>query len=232
MTLRLEHVSKTYQRGPELVHALQGISLEIDPGGITALVGPSGSGKTTLLNIVSGWELGDTGSLTWDGGEVHSGLGWDKVAVIPQRLGLLEDLSVRENVELPWVLARRPAEEGRRRADDLLARLEISKLTDRLPADTSLGEQQRTSVARALMLAPRLLLADEPSGNQDARRRGLVFDALQEATEAGVICLLATHDPGALAYCRRTIRLDHGTLVGDDTGSTDDRQRSLWGPRP
>ena len=232
MTLSIAGVSKTYRRGPESIHALQGISLDISPSEITALVGPSGSGKTTLLNILSGWETPDTGAITWDGRPLGEQRRWNEIAVIPQRLGLLEDLSVRENVELPPVLAGATPGEAELRATELMTGLEIEHLAERLPSDTSLGEQQRTSIARALTLHPRLILADEPTGNQDAARQILIFDALRREAEGGAICIVATHDPDALRHCERVVKLEHGALIEDERRDAGDAQRSVWGRRP
>ena len=141
-----------------------------------ALVGPSGSGKTTLLNLLCGWEQPDGGRLSWPSGSGRVDPPWDEVAVVPQDLGLVEELTVVENVELPLWLAGR-LERGLPEAAGLLDRLGLARNGDRLPAEVSLGERQRVALARAMVVGPRLLLADEPTGHQDADWATAVFAA-------------------------------------------------------
>ena len=208
---------RSYRRGPELVHALRGVSFELRAGEVVALAGPSGSGKSTLLNIIGGWEHSDVGTVSW--GE---GLGdavsrsWHHMGLIPQRLGLLEDLTARENIELPLLLTGSQRAEAAERSDVLMEQLDLMHLVDRLPAAASLGEQQRICAARALVMQPRLILADEPTGNQDAARRGKVFAALRAVAERGGACLVATHDPHVIEHCDRLIRLHDGEVEGDE----------------
>jgi ABC-type lipoprotein export system ATPase subunit len=183
---------KSYRRGEEVVHALDGVTLSLPAGGLVGLVGRSGSGKTTLLNVIGGWEEPDRGRVTWSGGApVGDRPTWADVAILPQRFGLLEELSVRANVEYPARLGRRIDGD---RVDDLLDRLGLTDLQDRWPRETSVGEQQRTALARALVLSPRVVLADEPTGHQDTTWARAVLQALRRAAAEGTCCLVATHD--------------------------------------
>ena len=206
-------VSKTYRRGPEEVHALRGVSFELHPGQVVGLFGPSGSGKSTLLNVLCGWEHPDGGEIVWeDGGPPPIDRRWGEIAILPQTLGLVEELSVRENVELPARLARRSAKEREVRVDGLLGFLGLADLSRRSPSEISLGEQQRTALARALVLKPRLLLADEPSGHQDADWAKAVFRAIHAAASGGTTCLVATHTPEAETFLDRRLAIRDGVI--------------------
>jgi ABC-type lipoprotein export system ATPase subunit len=212
--VRVSGVHKWYHRAAERVHALRGVDLELFSGEMVALIGPSGSGKSTLLNVLCGWERPDEGSLALGAGFSASDparLPWSELSIVPQALGLLEDLTVRENVGLPARLLRRH-EELAERIDALLRRFGIDHLAERMPYETSLGEQQRVAVARALVLAPRLVLADEPSSHQDAKRAGLVYEALREAAADGASVLVATHDDEAYDYLDRILEVREGEL--------------------
>jgi ABC-type lipoprotein export system ATPase subunit len=202
---------KSYRRGPEEVRALREVSLSLRAGEVVALVGPSGSGKTTLLNVVCGWEPADAGRLHWPAGA--GGRSWDELAVVPQDLGLVDELTVAENVALPLWLSGR-LEEGQAVAAELLVRLGLAGKADRLPAEVSLGERQRAALARAMVTGPRLLLADEPTGHQDADWAGAVFDAVRRLAGAGSCCLVATHSQEFLARVDRVLTLRDGELVG------------------
>ena len=211
--VRLERCCKSYRRGPEVVQALDGVSLDLWPGETVGLVGPSGSGKTTLLNVLVGWERPDRGRVCWDGEEVTGrDRTWSELGVVPQRLGLLEELTVSENVTLPLALAA----EGRSAASEwlewLLATLGLAGLVDRLPHEVSLGEQQRAAIARALVLRPALVVLDEPTGHQDETSAQGVLTALRAVTEAGTCCLVATHGAEVAQAVDRTLVMREGRL--------------------
>jgi len=212
--LRLEDITKSYRRGPETIHALQDISVEIYPGEMVALVGPSGSGKTTLLNVMCGWETPDSGTIVRARTEGVDPLAWTELGIVTQRLALLEELPAIENVELPLVLEDRLDAEGHSAARQLMETLDVYHLQHRRPLQTSLGEQQRTAIARALVLSPALVLADEPTGHQDAGHAATVMAALREAASRGAAIVIATHDFGARSFCDRTIEMADGRTVG------------------
>ena len=211
--LRLEAIAKSYRRGPETIHALQDISIEIYPGEMVALVGPSGSGKTTLLNVMCGWETPDSGTIVRTGTDGADPLAWTELGIVTQRLALLEELPAIENVELPLVLEDRLDAEGHSTARDLMETLDVFHLQHRRPLQTSLGEQQRTAIARALVLAPALVLADEPTGHQDAGHAATVMSALREAATRGAAIVIATHDFSARSFCDRAIEMADGRTV-------------------
>jgi putative ABC transport system ATP-binding protein len=206
--LQLSGVQKTYGHGDEVVHALRDVSLRADAGEVVGLVGRSGSGKTTLLNIAAGWEEPDSGQVVCPGGHDPA---WSEVAVLPQRLGLMEELSVEENVEYP---ARSVGALDVRRelVDDLIEALGLSALRARYPRETSLGEQQRTALARALILGPKLLLADEPTGHQDAGWAARIMRILRDAAGAGCCCVIATHDRALIDHLDRSFEMSDGSV--------------------
>jgi putative ABC transport system ATP-binding protein len=203
-------LSKAYRRGEEVVHALDDVSLTLRAGELVGLVGRSGSGKTTLLNVIAGWEHADAGTIERSGSE-SAVPGWDVLAVVPQKLGLFDELSVRENLEYPARLHGR-LEELRGRVDELMEDLGIAHLAARYPKETSLGEQQRTAVARALVLAPTLVLADEPTGHQDAASERRVLEAFARSAAEGGSCMIATHNASLAPRLDRVLEMADGRL--------------------
>ncbi|MGZ5305602.1 MAG: ABC transporter ATP-binding protein [Actinomycetota bacterium] len=208
--LRLSDVSKAYGLGGDTVHALRDVNMEARAGEVVGLVGRSGSGKTTLLNIAAGWETPDDGRVESPG---EGAGGWSEVAVLPQRLGLMEELSAQENVEYPARMIG-VLDERRDLIDDLIEALGLAGLRSRYPRETSLGEQQRTALARALVLRPRLLIADEPTGHQDAGWAARIMWVLREAAGAGSCCVVATHDRELIDQLDRGFSMSDGRLTG------------------
>lgn len=212
MTLTASDVSKTYRRGREQVHALRGVSIAVQPGEVVALLGRSGSGKTTLLNCLLGWETPDAGTVAVPGAATPAAAGWSTVAVVPQRFGLLEELSLADNVALPARLAGAP--DPREAAVATLETLRLAHLADRMPDEVSLGEQQRTAIARALVVRPSFLIADEPTGRLDEELSTHVLTTLREVyAAAGTGVLVASHDPVVVAAADRVVRLSDGQVV-------------------
>jgi putative ABC transport system ATP-binding protein len=203
----LTNVRRLHTRGSEVVHALDGVSLSFAEGEVVAVLGPSGSGKSSLLHVLAAWEEPDEGSVWWSD-EVRSGT-WAGLAVMPQSLGLLEELSIRENVALPLRLA---GTEDEHRVDELLDGLGLAHLADRAIDEVSMGEQQRTAVARGLVLRPRLFLADEPTSHQDSHLVDEVFAHLRAAALSGTTVVVATHDPSGLERADRIVRMRDGRV--------------------
>jgi ABC-type lipoprotein export system ATPase subunit len=217
-------LGKTYRRGPEDVHALKGVSFSLRSGEVVALIGRSGSGKTTLLNVLCGWERPDSGEIRWltDGPDTPPvDRRWSELAIVPQGLGLLDELSVRENVEMPLRLGARHGgldlTQGAPRVKSLLGSLGLDQLADRTPGEVSVGEQQRTALARALVLKPLLLLADEPTGHQDEGWTSRILKILHLAAERGVCCLVATHNRQAMRVADRVLTMRDGEVRADAT---------------
>ncbi|HEY8338506.1 MAG TPA: ABC transporter ATP-binding protein [Egibacteraceae bacterium] len=208
--------------GPDgaVVEALRGISLRIDPGEFVTIVGPSGSGKSTLLHLLGALDRPTSGTLRFSGRDVAEMSDADLAALRNREIGfvfqqfhLLARTSALANVELPLVYRDLPRSERRRRA---AAALESVGLADRLghrPSQLSGGEQQRVAIARALVTEPRLLLADEPTGNLDSATGAEVMDLLQRLpAEHGVALVVITHDPEIAALAPRRIRLRDGRI--------------------
>jgi putative ABC transport system ATP-binding protein len=205
---------KTFARGTEQVHALDGVDLVVSAGEFVALVGPSGSGKSTLLALLCGWETADGGTLAYSGrlaGRDPGTFGWPELALVPQALGLVPDLSLSDNVLLPARL-RGGIRDAEERAARLLADFGLTHLADRYPDQASLGEQQRVAVARALLLQPAVLLADEPTAHQDRGHADGLLDALVAAAGDGSAVLIATHDEIAWARADRVLSMRDGRL--------------------
>ncbi|MBB3675771.1 ABC transporter ATP-binding protein [Modestobacter versicolor] len=211
--LRAVDVHKAYRRGREQVHALRGVTLEVHPGEVVALLGRSGSGKTTLLNCLLGWETPDSGEVTVPGAAEPGAAPWRTVAVVPQRFGLLDELTLADNVAVPAQLAG-IADPGEA-ALATLGALQLGHLADRLPDEVSLGEQQRTALARALVVRPAFLVADEPTARLDEEMSTRVLATLREVhAAAGTGVLIAGHDPLAVAAADRVVQLSDGVLLG------------------
>jgi putative ABC transport system ATP-binding protein len=211
VVLEARELCLSYRNGPLTVTPIDHVSLTLQVGELVAVVGRSGSGKTTLLNLFGGWERAQTGEIAWEGRPCDPAqLGWAQVATVPQVPGLLEELTVRENIALPLLVGSgtswNDALYGTRLCE-LLDRLNLTQFADRAPKETSLGEQQRCSIARALVGAPQMILADEPTAHQDERMLHQVVDALAGAAADGSCCVVATHSPEVIARATRVIEM-------------------------
>jgi putative ABC transport system ATP-binding protein len=216
--LRFEGVFKRYTAGTREVVALAGVDLTIDEGELTALVGKSGSGKSTLLHLAGGLDVADSGRVLLDERNVgelgiaeRSKLRRREIGFVFQFFHLIPTLSIQENVELPLLLDG--AKRGTR-GRELLERVGLGDRADHLPGELSGGELQRAAVARALVARPRLLLADEPTGNLDSANGEEVLRLLkEEVREEGTALLMVTHDEDAAARADHVHRLADGHLV-------------------
>ena len=220
--LRLDGIEKTYNRGrPGEVRVLQGASLSLAPGEVVALVAPSGAGKSTLLHIAGLLDTADGGSVAIGGQDMtrlpdraRTRVRRAQVGFVYQFHHLLPEFSALENVVLPQLANGTGRAAAQARAHDLLGRVRLSERAGHRPAALSGGEQQRVAFCRALANAPRLLLADEPTGNLDPETSGRVFDVLMVLVrETGLAALIATHNPKLAARMDRTVRLDAGRVV-------------------
>jgi ABC-type lipoprotein export system ATPase subunit len=191
-----DRIARTYGSGPNAIVALHDVTCEIWPRDRIAIMGPSGSGKSTLLHLIAGLETPTAGTITWPALGDRASLRPGPVAVVFQGPSLLPPLDVLENVALPLVLAGVQQSEARERASAALARLDLGDLDGKLPEELSGGQMQRVAIARALAQRPRLLLADEPTGQLDQHTAGHVVEVLVEvAAETGAALVVSTHDP-------------------------------------
>ena len=221
-------LSKVFGSGETAVRALDGASLEVARGEMVAIMGPSGSGKSTLLHLLGALETPSGGEISL-GGERYDGLDdsgltrirRDRIGFVFQFFNLLPSLTAEENVILPALIAGDRGERTRTRARKLLERVGIGHRLDHLPGEMSGGEQQRVSIARALLREPELVLADEPTGNLDSRSSGEVLALLSELSEGeGQTLVMVTHDPGVAAIAARVVFLRDGRVAGELAGGS------------
>jgi len=217
--VELRDVTKIYQTQGTPAKALDCVSLVITPGEFVALVGKSGCGKSTLLNLCGAMDFPTTGSVLIDGTDTRqlddaalTQLRREKIGFVFQSFQLLHTLTALENIELPLLLARRP--NSRDLARERLRWVEMQEYAARYPHQLSGGQQQRVAIARALAGSPRLLLADEPTGNLDSGTGELVLNLLRKtAAEFGVSVVMATHSVESTAVVNRIVRLKDGQVV-------------------
>jgi len=224
-------VTKVFGEGGGAVRALDGVDLTVERGEMVAIMGPSGSGKSTLLHIVGALESATSGTVAVagqrfdgldDGGLTR--LRRDHIGFVFQFFNLLPSLTAEENVLLPALIARRVDDATRHRARELLDLVGLGERATHTPGELSGGQQQRVSIARALLLAPELVLADEPTGNLDTRAGREVLHVLRDLNEAeGVTVLMVTHDPSAAAVADRVIFLRDGREAGQVAGGSTQR---------
>ncbi|MFF3285590.1 ABC transporter ATP-binding protein [Streptomyces sp. NPDC003023] len=219
--VRVENLHRSYGTGAAAVHALRGVSFDIPRGELVALKGRSGSGKTTLLNLVGGLDTPDEGRITVDGTDL-SGLGEngllelrrDRIGFIFQSFGLIPILSAAENVGVPMRLRKADPREREERVALLLALVGLADHAAQRPGELSGGQQQRVAIARALANRPKLIIADEPTGQLDAETGLAVMELLRAVVRGeGVTALVATHDPQLLSLADRVLELSDGEIV-------------------
>ncbi len=217
--IELKGIDRDYQVGAHPVHALAGIDLNIAGGEYVSIMGPSGSGKSTLLNLIGCLDRPTAGSYRLDGREVArlseeelSDVRRFRIGFVFQAFHLVPRLTASENVELPMVFAGVPRHERRKRATTALSEVGLSGRADHRPEQLSGGERQRVSIARAVVMNPRVLLADEPTGNLDRASGIEVIELLEKMNADGLTLILVTHDPALGDRARRQIRLVDGRI--------------------
>ncbi|QXG77938.1 ABC transporter ATP-binding protein [Modestobacter sp. L9-4] len=214
-------VHRTYGSGPAAVHALRDVSLTVAPGELVALVGRSGSGKTTLLNVLGGLDRPDSGTVHVAGTEVTAldddglvRLRRDVVAYVFQTFGLVPVLSAAENVGVPLRLRGLPVADREKRVQLLLELVGLGQAAGQRPGEMSGGQQQRVAIARALAGSPRLLIADEPTGQLDSETGLAVMALIRAVVEAeGMTAVVSTHDPVMVALADRVVHVTDGRVV-------------------
>ena len=234
--LRCEALAKTYVSGGREITVLRDITFELEAGGFLAVTGPSGSGKSTLLGLLAGLDRPARGRVVLDGHDLsalsedeRAEIRAEKVGFVFQSFHLIPTLTARENIQVPMELR---GEDGRARAGELLERVGLGDRGHHYPAQLSGGEQQRVAVARAFVHGPRILFADEPTGNLDAANGANVVDLLGELNrELGTTLVLVTHDPDLADLAHRVLRLRDGAVVSDSAPGPEAAAAAGSGPR-
>jgi len=220
-------LTKDYHLGPHTVHALRGVSVDIERGAFIAVMGPSGSGKSTFMNLLGCLDTPTRGRYLLDDDDV-AGLSRDalarirsaKLGFVFQQFNLLPRTSALDNVTLPLLYAGIPARERRTRARERLAQVGLADREHHHPSQLSGGQQQRVAIARALVNDPAVVLADEPTGNLDTRTSLEILALLQRLNEAGLTIVLVTHEPDIAMHAGRTLTFRDGRLLRDDPVSS------------
>jgi putative ABC transport system ATP-binding protein len=220
--LRLENIGKTYRTTEVETRALDGVSLQVADGEFVAIMGPSGCGKSTLLNMLGLLDSPDSGSYWFYGEDVAkyseqklTALRRTGVGFIFQSFNLIDDLNVAENVEVSLLYRRISGSERRKRVEGALERVGIAHRARHLPQQLSGGQQQRVAVARALVAQPKLILADEPTGNLDTENGAVVMALLDDINRAGTTIVMVTHSLVHAGHAKRTIKLLDGRVVSE-----------------
>jgi putative ABC transport system ATP-binding protein len=219
--LKFEQVTKIYTTDTIETTALDSINMHIEKGAFVAVQGPSGCGKSTLLNILGLMDTPTSGSLLIKGQDTSKLTERDRnklrkqvIGFVFQKFNLIESLSIFENVELPLLYLRQPADSRRKAVLEVLERLDLAHRAQHFPHQLSGGQQQRAAVARCVVTNPELLLADEPTGNLDSQNGLQVMNILQELNAEGKTVVMVTHDDKYAAYATRIVHLFDGKLVG------------------
>ena len=219
--IRVRGLNKTYSRGGEKIQVLQGLNLDVDKGDFVAFMGPSGSGKTTLLNLLGGLDVPSAGSITVDGDEITNMSGsklteWRArhVGFIFQMYNLIPVLTAFQNVELPLLLTKLSKADRRKHVETALGMVELTDRMKHYPRQLSGGQEQRVTIARAIVSDPTFLLCDEPTGDLDRKSADEVMALIDELVEKyGKTVLMVTHDPVVAARAHITLHLEKGVLV-------------------
>ncbi|MGW4773918.1 ABC transporter ATP-binding protein [Nocardia sp. NPDC004278] len=221
--LELTDITKEYRVGEQTVRALDSISLRIESGEFTSIIGPSGSGKSTLLHLLGALDTPDAGSIRFQGEEIggldderQSEFRRHRVGFIFQFFNLLPTLTAWENVAIPKLLDGTGLRKAKPRALELLDLVGLSERAAHRPAELSGGQMQRVAVARALIMDPPLILADEPTGNLDSKTGTAILKLLGDIAGNGNSVVMVTHDMGAIEYCDRVITLRDGQIGAND----------------
>jgi len=218
--IEVKDLCKIYGRGEARVHALQGITLGIEPGGFLAVMGPSGSGKTTLMNILGCIDTQTCGDYIFAGTNVRRLTSQGKVYLRNRRIGfifqsfyLLPSLTARQNIELPMVYSGVSPKDRHKKSSELLEMTGLAGRANHLPSELSGGQRQRVAIARALVNAPTLILADEPTGNLDSRTGDDIMRMLETLNNQGATIVLITHERHVAESAKELIVLKDGCVV-------------------
>ena len=218
--IKLEGITKVFRMDEVETKALNSVSLEIKTGEFIAIMGPSGCGKSTLLNILGLLDNPTSGSYQLEGAEVgnlkereRTSIRKGKIGFVFQSFNLIDEMTVRENVELPLVYLRIPAATRKARVEAALEKMNISHRAQHFPRQLSGGQQQRVAIARATVIAPQLILADEPTGNLDSQNGTEVMNLLSTLNREGATIVMVTHSNHDADYAHRVVNLLDGNIV-------------------
>jgi len=229
MIIKTEKINRNFKLGDSIVHALDDVSIEVFEGEMVAVMGTSGSGKTTLMNIIGCLDRPDSGKYFLNGEDVSS-LPKDRLAEIRNRnigfvfqsFNLISRMSALENVELPILYAG--GSEARKRAIDSMESVGLAERMNHEPNQLSGGERQRVAIARALVNNPKILLADEPTGNLDSTTTEEILNMFTSLNVKGLTILVVTHDPDVASRCRRIMKMKDGKIISDVTNGVGDKK--------
>jgi putative ABC transport system ATP-binding protein len=235
IVLKLEKLSKTYTLGKRSVQALSSVNLQVNKGEFVAIMGPSGSGKTTLLNVLGCLDKPTAGTVLLDGVDIAKmpekelyKIRKSKIGFVFQTFNLLPYLNARENVELPMENTKMSKDERRRKASELLGMVGLSGREEHRPHRLSAGEQQRVAIARALANNPAIILADEPTGNVDAKNKREIVNLLASLNlKQDTTIIIVTHDGQVAAHTERVLLLKDGKVVKEKQGLHSAKKRLM-----
>lgn len=220
MPIKIEELCRYFRVGGSTVRALDGVSLNIDDGEYVTICGASGSGKSTLMNILGCLDVPTSGRYLLDGENVTSladdklsHIRGSKIGFVFQSFNLIDELTVAENIELPLTYLNMKAGERKERVQQIMKRMAISHRAHHFPHQLSGGQQQRVAIARAVVFGPKLILADEPTGNLDSKNGAEVMQLLTELNQEGTTIVMVTHNEHDALMAQRTIRLFDGKIV-------------------
>lgn len=218
--IQVKNLRRYYPMGSIEVHALDGVNLEIQRGDMLGITGPSGSGKSTLLYLLGGLDRPTSGELWVDGRDLshldEDGLAnyrQHTVGFIFQMFNLIPTLTALENVEFPLLFTNIHPRQRREQATQLIEKVGLAERMQHLPTELSGGQQQRVAIARALINSPKIILADEPTGNLDSHSGAEVIEVLHDLNRQGITIVMVSHDPGVISAARQSIRLHDGQIV-------------------
>ena len=218
--IRIEHLSKVFRTEEVETTALNDVSLHVKQGEFVAIMGPSGCGKSTLLNIIGLLDNPTSGNYYFNGQEVghlkekqRTQVRKGNIGFVFQSFNLIDELNVYENVELPLIYLKKKASEKKERVSSILDRMNISHRVKHFPQQLSGGQQQRVAIARAVVAGPKLILADEPTGNLDSKNGAEVMNLLTELNQEGTTIVMVTHSQHDASYAHRVIHLFDGQIV-------------------
>lgn len=222
--IHTQNLQKIYRSGDLEVHALDGVSIDIQPGEFTAIVGPSGSGKTTLLNVIGGLDSPTSGKIIIDGIDISKlsdnkliDFRLNNIGFVFQSYNLIPVLTARENVEFIMLMQKWEKEKRIARAEEMLISVGLAEQIDRRPSRLSGGQQQRVAVARALASNPKFVLADEPTANLDSASTNNLLDIMADLNaKMGITFVFSTHDQRVIDRARRVVTLEDGKIISDE----------------